>query len=65
MKLSTLLPRLLLAVALLMVLSLPSRAQNFGKAPNALGGKEKPKKGGEVPPRPTPPPGPREGGDSD
>lgn len=58
-------PTLLLALGLLMVLSLPSRAQNEGKAPNAVVGKEKPKKGGEVPPRPTPVPGPREGGDTD
>jgi hypothetical protein len=62
---TTLLPRLL-ALGILLSLPLASHADIVGKASNlALGGKEKPKKGGETPPRPTPPAGPREDGDDD
>lgn len=64
MKFSLPCAHLLLVLGLLAVFSLPSRAENSRTTKLEVAGKGKPKKG-DAPPRPTPAPGPREGGDSD
>lgn len=64
MKFSPRFVHLLLVLGVLAIFSLPSRAENIRTTHSQVAGKGKPKKG-DAPPRPTPAPGPREGGDSD